>query len=958
MRNFIVNLFIIIALTWAKFGFSQTRFVRTEAGNSIPQDGKSLESLFLNPWQMVSRDSLAYIADQGYLFVSPFPGIDNFASIRELNIKRKTVRTIATGQVSVSGLALSHRGDSLFFTSNGNILKMYRRSTGQITVIDTLQDSELDAVVCERSGRLLIGGGTGHRVLLRELNGTYRTLAGKFGIAGFADGVDSLARFNKISSLILSQTEDTVYISDRFNSRVRRLIRSTKQVSSLAFPLPPAETSLLGPRQLALSKRLDTLFVANSSNHTVLRYALKTNALQVFAGARGTPGFSEGPGPISRFTNPMGIARTDSGWLVCDNVNRRIRRISFGGIVSTIAGSGLIGDGIGENAILYSPYDMVKIPGKDTIVFTDLNNNAIRMLDLASNRVRTIAGNGNPGNVMGIGQAARLNKPANLAISQTGDSIYFTEPFANKVKLLLFKTGEVKWVAGSDTSGMVDKPQGRFSRFNRPQDLALRGNLLYVTDVQNHRIRVINTQTTAVTTFAGSTSGFKDSTLLASRFNRPFSLEFAGKNLFVGEDGGLRIRRISIDSGFVKVWAGNGNLGNTDGLGTAARFRGISKLSYDSLSKNLFVGGFQNEGILRTVRTDYPLVSTYMNATGYQNGFFSGAKFTGPTSLVTDLARKRFLITDVNNNRIRSVQYYPNTRPTALVDTLIEAIEDQQGPAFPNFVQNPSPGNTIGDTLQIVNFLQLKPSPAISASNLVIEGILYINLVPNANGSFPLKVLLRDNGGTFFGGIDSTIFNSKLNIQAVNDPPNLVVRGNDTANIDVPRISENFITTANPGPLNESNQTLSWSLSVDLPSAFSQQPFIEGNALRYTANGTFSGYVNCVLKLKDNGGIDFGGLDSTQVSFYILLVDPLRISKSSKRNILVYPNPTSEVVRISIPGNDTHIKISLAEISGKIVKTDAMSGEQMDLLISDLPLGVYFLYFNSDPRPIKLVKKY
>ena len=183
MKHNFYNLLAAVFIGFTSTGFSQTRLAGTEAGNSVPLDGSNLAAQFLCPWQIVARDSMAYIADQGYIFTSSFPGIDNFASLRELNIKRKTVRTISTGQVSVSGLALSHRGDSLFFTTNGNILKMYRRSTGLITILDTLQDSELDAVVCDKQGRLLIGGGTGHRILLRELNGTYRTLAGKFGLS-------------------------------------------------------------------------------------------------------------------------------------------------------------------------------------------------------------------------------------------------------------------------------------------------------------------------------------------------------------------------------------------------------------------------------------------------------------------------------------------------------------------------------------------------------------------------------------------------------------------------------------------------------------------------------------------------------------------------------------------------------------------------------------------------------
>lgn len=952
MKNKLIRLLIFIFSGISFPGLCQTRLAGTEAGNSIPLDGPNLSSQFLCPWQIVVRDSLAYIADQGYIFTSPFPGIDNYASIRELNIRRKTVRTIATGQVSVSGLALSNRGDSLFFTTNGNILKMYRRSTGLVTILDTLQDAELDAVVCDRKGRLLLGGGTGHRILLRELNGTYKTLAGKFGVSGMVDGLDTLARFNKISGLALSQSEDTVYISDRFNSRVRRLVRSTKQVSSLIT------TNLFGPRQITLNRRRDTLLVANSSGHTVFRFAIRSNSGQLFAGAFLTPGYADGSATNSRFQFPMGIARSDSGWLVCDNENRRIRRVSFGGNVSTFAGIGYLGDGIGESSRLFAPYDLVKLPGKDTVIFTDQNNHAIRMLDLVSKRIRTLAGNGIAGNVFGIGQAARLSRPTNLAVSVTGDSIYFTEPFSNKIKLLLFKTGEVKWVAGSDTSGMVDKPQGRFSRFNRPQDLALRGNLLYVTDVQNHRIRVVNTQTTAVTTFAGSTNGFKDTTLLQSRFNRPFSLEWVGSQLFIGEDGGLRIRRLSPDSGFVKVWAGSGNLGNIDGLGTSARFRGISKLSYDTLSKLLFVGGFQNEGILRAVDTRTPMVSTYLDSAGYRNGYHPFTKFTGPSSIVPDVKRKRYLLTDVNNNRIRTLQLFVNTPPTAVVDSVFEILEDRPGP-YPDFASEVRTGSGAGDTLQKVQFF-VRSNPAVMNVNLATNGSITINLKPDTNGDIhPVRLVLKDNGKTFFGGVDSTVYSLKLRVIPVNDPPQFTIFGNDTAYAGQPKGTPQFIKTSKPGPPDESAQTISYAIGLSRPFCFTQSPFIRNDTLFYTSHPDSLGLVQASIVATDNGGIANGGQSSSEPKFFsIFLYDIVsnQFFQNKPLSIRFFPNPAKKILHYAHLPFDAE-KLILTDISGRTVKEYSIENTGSGTLnIADCKAGVYFIRANSPfLKPMRLI---
>jgi DNA-binding beta-propeller fold protein YncE len=327
-------------------------------------------------------------------------------------------------------------------------------------------------------------------------------------------------------------------------------------------------------RQLAFNKRKDTLYIANSAGHTIVRYSLKSNSGIAWCGLNSVAGYADANLTASRFNFPMGIVRSDSGWVVCDNSNKRLRLISFSGRVKTFAGIGLIPDGIGENSRFLEPYDIVKHPKKDTIYITDRGNHCIRQIDLRTQTVKTIVGNGNPGNIYGIGENAVLTRPFNMAISETGDSLYFTEPFSNKIKLLLTKTREVKLLAGADVSGYLDSTNGRLAKFNQPQDIALKGNILYVADSRNQRIRAVNVLTSRVTTFAGSgstvTGGFKDSTLLFSRFNRPISLEWVGNKLFIGEDAGLRIRVLYPDSGKVKVWAGCGNIVLQDGVGTAA----------------------------------------------------------------------------------------------------------------------------------------------------------------------------------------------------------------------------------------------------------------------------------------------------------------------------------------------------------------------------------------------------
>ena len=869
-------LILLIQFIFIYKGFPQVQLVTTIAGDSKPLDGSALNAQ-IGPFQIVAKDSVLFFSDR------------DFTSLRKMSLKTKKITTLLTNQQVISAIAISHGGDSVFFATNGNIIKLFRRSTGISTALDTLPDTELDGLVCDRKGRLIIAG-AGHRVIIRDSIGQYRVLAGKLNVSGSIEGLDTVARFNKISGLLLSRTEDTLYISDRFNSRIRRLIRSTKIVSSL--PNAP----VFGPRQLAFNKRRDTMYIANASGHTIVRYAVRSNQGLTWCGQNATFGYLDGNLGASRFYYPLGICQSDSGLIVCDNSNRRLRQISTSGRVKTFAGVGVIGDGIGINSRFSTPYDILKHPLKDTLYVSDQNNHAIRFINLRNGVVKTIAGNGFAGNTFGIGQNAVLNRPFNMAISRTGDSLYFTEPFSNKIKLLLTKTGEVKWVAGSDTSGFLDKPLGRFSRFNRPQDIALRGNLLYVADVLNHKIRTINVVTTAVSTYAGSSSGFKDSTLLGARFNRPISVEWVGNKLFVGEDGGLRVRVINPDSGSVKVWAGNGNLGLVDGIGTQARFRGISKITYNPLSKSLFVAGFQNEGIIRTVGVETPVVSTFLNSTGFGDGFLTNAKFTGPIGFFIDSVRRQYYVTDANNNRIRKISVFPNSKPSAVVDTLL-SIKEDEGLVFKSgFANAINPGLTFGDTLQKVSFL-ISPLPQILSSAIDTLGKLSLQSQPDSNGTFRLKIILKDNGGTGIGGVDTSVYFSKVRILPVNDPPSFSVIESDTANRNFPRIRHGFLTSLKPGPWDERSQDIIISVTNDQPSYFQIQPYFENDTLKFTPNSSVLGLVNCFVKIKDNGGIDNGGIDSTAKSFTILLFDPLSVDKMFSEKWVAFPIPAKEELR-------------------------------------------------------------
>lgn len=142
-----------------------------------------------------------------------------------------------------------------------------------------------------------------------------------------------------------------------------------------------------------------------------------------FAG-RATTGYDDGPAADARFNSPHGVALDASGNLyVADNANHTIRKITPGGIVSTLAGSpGQPGsaDGTGSAARFLLPKG-VAVDANGNVYVADTGNHTIRKITPAG-VVTTLAGAaGFDGSTDGVGSAARFTFPTSIFTDATGN---------------------------------------------------------------------------------------------------------------------------------------------------------------------------------------------------------------------------------------------------------------------------------------------------------------------------------------------------------------------------------------------------------------------------------------------------------------------------------------------------------------------------------------------------------
>jgi sugar lactone lactonase YvrE len=286
-------------------------------------------------------------------------------------------------------------------------------------------------------------------------------------------------------------------------------------------------------------------------------------------------------------------------------------------LVSTFAGStpGFV-NGIGTNAQFNNPVN-VCTDGVGNLFVADFSNHSIRQIVIATGEVTTLAGNGTQGFQNGFGSGAQFSVPIGSCSDGAGN--LFVADFSNSaVRKIVIATGEVTTLAGG-TVGSSDGI-GTAAQFRSLNGICFDGaGNLFIADRDNHRIRKIVIATGEVTTLAGSTSGFADGTGAAAQFSQPTSICSDGMgNLYVGENGNNRVRKIVIATATVTTLAGS---------------FAPNGICYDGAG-NLFIAE-QNSSLIRKIVLATGVATTVAGSigAGYVDGIGTVAKFNQPTGL-------------------------------------------------------------------------------------------------------------------------------------------------------------------------------------------------------------------------------------------------------------------------------------------------------------------------------------
>lgn len=325
----------------------------------------------------------------------------------------------------------------------------------------------------------------------------------------------------------------------------------------------------------------------------------------------GMAGATNGFGSHARFDYPTAVAvDNDGNAYVVDTGNSIVRKITFDGFTSTLAGiAGSNGSADGNNltALFYGPQGIaIGSPGQ--IFVADSANSTIRKIS-AEGTVSTIAGLAGVTNSFdGQSSAAQFFHPEALA-ADSGGNLYIADTWNHTIRKLT-PDGTVTTIAGlAGHSGSLDGA-GNKARFNRPSAVVVDSatNVL-VADCLNHTIRKISPEG-IVTTVSGLAGvwGRADGTNTDARFNLPDGLGLAANgDIIVSDSGNHSLRRLSLEgtNWVASTVAGmSGLTGYANGAGNNARFNFPGGIAFDS-SGYLYIADAGNHS-LRTTRVVPP----------------------------------------------------------------------------------------------------------------------------------------------------------------------------------------------------------------------------------------------------------------------------------------------------------------------------------------------------------------
>lgn len=552
---------------------------------------------------------------------------------------------------------------------------------------DVAQFRNPAGVVVDSNGVIYVSESSGHRIRKIVFTGsdptnpshyTVSTLAGS-GVAGFADGVGTAARFNVPRGLAIS-ADGTIYVADQGNYRIRRVSPTGEVVTIAGTGVSGVVDGSGDTARFSAPYGIvwvnGSLIVSEASAHVLRQVRLKEqNAsegrasswlVQTIAGSSGVSGSADGSGVDARFNTPRLLAADRSGNIyVADTYNHKIRKLT--------PNSGFFPVGLATGSTSTEPVQLANAEG--VIPSSDFGAN---LPFITYDEVLPPDGVSSskewwfvvPEGVTAFEFTVRVETatPGLIPPSSAtgaGSSLSLVRTFAGAAGFIGFANGMPSQARFNGISGIAADARGN----------------IYLADTANHAIRII-TASGIVGTIAGNVgapeSGDVDGLGSSARFNSPKGIAVTpdGSVLYVADSGNHKIKRIETwfgadptnpDNWTVSTIAGTGTAGKDDGTGNVATFNEpygvtldqagnvyVTERSGNRVRRLQFKGGNPNLPTSWQVSLVAGDNSATNGASGNTDGTGNAARFNSPAGITVDLSGNLY-VADSGNHRIRKI---------------------------------------------------------------------------------------------------------------------------------------------------------------------------------------------------------------------------------------------------------------------------------------------------------------